>query len=498
APGNPLVEARNALIDDRLKQQVLAQFGLAPTPEAIEEGMTNFAQRAELSREEFIQALGENGVSEETFRDFVTIGAFKTAPEPFLRESMSDAQRQQVTALVDGLYTHLLSIISKRRKLTSAEAKAVLDQGVFSASQAKRLKLVDEVFYRDQVVQEILKAENVKKMRFVAKYGLKKVEPPSSIWSIFSMLTKSGRKALDPQRPKIAVVYAEGAIMHGAQDVDPFGDGGGIWSDTMLKTLKRVAKLKNLKAVVLRVNSPGGSALASDLIWRRLELLKKKVPLVVSMGNVAASGGYYIAMGADRLFAQPSTITGSIGVFGGKVVLRGTMQKIGISVESVSRGKSAGMFSAFEKFSASDRAALRKTMQATYADFVRKAAKGRKMKEQDLLKLAGGRVWTGQQALNNKLVDQLGDLLDAIEWARKHTGLGKKTQIVYYPRPKSFFESLQEIASVNPQKTLPYALQRVARQLVHLPKAWTSPLRMLLDSKQTLFFYAHVPSIELR
>ncbi|MCB9637404.1 MAG: signal peptide peptidase SppA [Myxococcales bacterium] len=432
--------------------------------------------------------------------DFVTIGDFKTAPEPFLRESMSDAQRKQVTQLIDDLYQHMISLIVAHRKLPMEKVKDAIDQGLWSPGDAKKAGLIDDVIYLNDLYSQLRASWKGEKVRFLARFAIKKRQRPTSIWSMFSMLLNPKKSSTKGAQPKIAVVYLDGSIYYGGAPKGLFAEESDIWSDSVIRTLDKVRKLKNLRAVVLRVNSPGGSALASDLIWRKLEQLKRKAPLYVSMGNVAASGGYYISMGADAILAQPTTITGSIGIFAGKVVLRGAMEKLGIAVQSISRGKNASMFSAFETFSASERKALMATLSAAYKDFVNKAATGRKMKPEALLKLAGGRVWTGRQALSNGLVDKLGDLQDTIKLAMTRTGLKVRPQIVNFPQPKGFFEMLEAVSS-NQQGTLPYAAQRLFALTSTLPSALIEPLRFLLKTqgqKQQVMMYHPVPQIRLR
>jgi protease-4 len=437
--------------------------------------------------------------------DFLTLGDFKTAPEPFLRESMSDAQRRQVTALIDDLYTHLVGVIAKLRKLPEAKVKEAIDQGLLTPADAKARGLIDGISYLAEIQKMLKEQYKGEEVVFVPRFAIKKKEPPTSLWSFFSMLVQPKKQAHRPDAPKIAVVYLNGNIMHGSPPPSLFGSEGEIWSDRVIKTLEEVRKVKNLRAVILRINSPGGSALASDMIWKKLEQLKRKnVPLYASMGNVAASGGYYIAMGADVILAQPTTITGSIGIFAGKVVLRDAFQKLGIHIESISRGQNSGMFSAFERFSASERKVLIAMLESAYDDFLAKAAQGRKMAKEELKKHAGGRVWTGRQALQHKLIDQLGDLRDAIQLAIQRTGLKKAPQVLVYPRPKTFFEALQEVSS-RPQESLPYASSPVMTKLLEalklLPAPLAAPLRFLLQhqaSPHQIIMYQSLPSIQLR
>ncbi len=437
--------------------------------------------------------------------DFVTIGAFKTAPEPFMRSSMSKSQRKQLNRLLGDLYNYIVESIASHRNnktvkpvraLTQAEAKAAIDVGLLDDKSAMAHHLIDIVASRLALRKLVLKEVPQRPLRFTSKYGKVKKRTPTSIWSLFSMLMRSRRKKLNPKKPKIAVIYAQGPIYYGSSAQDWRSSEAEIWSDNLIHTINKVSKLPNLRAVVLRVNSPGGDALASDLIWKRLEKLKKRVPLFVSMGNVAASGGYYIAMGADVLVAQPTTITGSIGVFGGKLVMTGAMKKLGIHIQTVSRGKHSGIFSTFSKFSKTERATLKKLLLNVYKTFTTKAAKGRKMKLSQLLQLAGGQVWTGRQAKQSHLVDRLGSLQDTIDIAIKRTGLkpGQAT-IVTYPRPKSLFEAFKSMSSAERTRRLPYAQHRLMETLMRIAIPQVHRLRLLLNPKRSILTWTPIPQL---
>ncbi len=411
--------------------------------------------------------------------DFVTIGDYKTAPEPFLRETMSPAQREQMTLLLTDLYETIVKTIAQARKIPTATVKKAIDRALLTPKDALKYRLIDKTTYLKELQQWMLGQIKARPLQFVFNYAKKGVKKPSSLWAMLSMLWRSPQSNLKNSLPKIALIYANGAIHYGSK---PGGfDDSGIWSHDFIKILDKVKKIKNLKAIVLRVNSPGGSALASDLIWKKLEELKEKVPLFVSMGNIAASGGYYISMGADLLFADPMTITGSIGVFGGKVVWKKTFAKLGINVQSISIGQHSKIFSPFKLFSLSERQVLKSMLERVYKDFVSKAAKGRNMPVNTMLQLAAGRVWTGKQAQKFKLVDKLGGLLDTLKAAKKRTGLlGKKVQLVIFPKQKGFFESLQALSSTQ-QKSLPYA-----------QKYLLSPIFMRFPQiQQTLRLFAH-------
>jgi protease IV len=241
-----------------------------------------------------------------------------------------------------------------------------------------------------------------------------------------SLLMGGEEKKRLSSKPKVAVVHAVGSIMSGKSSSGFLG-GETLGSETFIKAVRQAADEKTVKAIVLRVDSPGGSALASDLMWRSLQKCGK--PVVVSMGDVAASGGYYISMGAQRIFAEPGTLTGSIGVVGGKVAIGGLLEKVGITTSVISRGENSGAMSMLSSFTPSEREAMQRTLNDIYGQFTHKAAEGRHMEYDKLEKLARGRVYTGAMAIKIGLVDELGTLDDAVKYAAKIGGLSADEKI---------------------------------------------------------------------
>ena len=262
---------------------------------------------------------------------------------------------------------------------------------------------------------------------------------------------------------KIAVVYASGDIMSGSSQ---FGSSGEetIGSDSLVRVLNEVRDDKSIKAVVLRIDSPGGSGLASDIIWRGIESLKAKKPVVVSMSDVAASGGYYIACNANKIVAQPSTITGSIGVVGGKPVVKGFYDWIGVTNEYVLRGTNSGMFRETEKFSNSERAKFEEFLKSTYDDFTSKVAKGRGKEQAYIDSIGQGRVWTGRQGKDNGLVDEYGGLDKAIEIAKQLANIpaNRGVQRIIRPLPPSFWEQLLSDSDEDETEAAPEMKQQQA------------------------------------
>ena len=366
------------------------------------------------------------------FPDIYQIGKYKTAGNMFTEKQMTEAHKQYINEMLDDLYGRYVNTIAQARKKTPDEVKALIDNAPYNAQQAKDAGLVDEAMYRDEVEKHFKQLLGYKETdSFVPVRGgeYRDVSPESL------GLNKGER---------IAVIYASGEIGSGSSQNSPSGDQS-IGSDTVAKALNDAAADKSIKAVVLRVDSPGGSGLASDIIWRAVETTNQKKPVVVSMSDVAASGGYYISASAAKIIAQPSTITGSIGVVAGKPVMRGFYDWLGITNEYVLRGKTAGMFRETEKFSDEERVKFEEWIKTTYyRDFVPKVAKGRSKDPQYIDSIAQGRVWTGQQARDRGLVDEFGGLDKAIDVAKQLAKIpaDKGVERVILPYPTTFIQEL--------------------------------------------------------
>jgi protease-4 len=378
----------------------------------------------------------------------------------FTQKKMTDPHKRYIDELLNDLFDRYVNAIAQTRKKTPDEVKALIDNAPYSAEKAKEAGLIDEALYRDDVEKQLKKLLGYKDTdSFVAVRGseYRDVSPESL------GLNKGER---------IAVIYASGEIGSGSSENSPSGDQS-IGSDTVAKALNDAAADKTIKAVVLRVDSPGGSGLASDIIWRAVETTNQKKPVVVSMSDVAASGGYYISASAAKIIAQPSTITGSIGVVAGKPVMRGFYDWLGISNEYVLRGKTAGMFRETEKFSDEERAKFEDWIKTTYyRDFVPKVAKGRNRDEQYIDSIAQGRVWTGQQAKDRGLVDEFGGLDKAVEVAKQLAKIpaDKGVERVILPYPTTFLQELlsgggeNSNAEVQQQRAVYAALPEDARR----------------------------------
>lgn len=422
--------------------------------------------------------------------EMLRVGAFKSAAEPYTRTEMSDEFRQEMEAILDDHYATLVSQIATSRKLPEDKVREIIDQGLIGVRNAKTLGLVDEVVYEDQIIALIAGDDRSLDVRFREDYKKKKVNTELDLFSLMEIMS-GGKSSGGSTKPRIAVLRLEGTIVSGSDPFSLFSEST-ISSDKIVPVIHKLSKDSNVKAIVLRVDSPGGSALASDLIWRALEASGK--PVIASMSDTAASGGYYISMGAEKIFAEPGTITGSIGVVGGKIALDGLMKKVGVTTTVISRGKNSGVLSITEGFSDSEREAMQNMLNETYEQFTQKAAAGRKMEVAKLEELARGRVYTGRQAKEIGLVDELGTLADAIAEARKMVGDEKNAlELEDLPRAQSPLEMLMGDSKVKPQpfdvmlQSVPDALRPAIRSLSTLrvlaeePAVLVMPFTMSID-----------------
>ncbi len=365
------------------------------------------------------------------YPDMYQIGKYKSAGDMFTRKEMSDAHREYINSLLDDLFNRYVEAIAKARSKSPEEVRAIIDDAPYNSAKAKEVGLIDSAAYRDELEKELktkLGYKEADKLRVVGSEY--RDVPPESLG-----LNRGER---------IAVIYATGEIHSGRSENSPNGDQS-IGSDTVAKALNDAGDDKTIKAIVLRVDSPGGTSLASDIIWHAVESAKEKKPVVVSMGDVAASGGYYISAGASKILAEPSTITGSIGVVAGKPVVKGFYDWIGVSNEYVLRGKNAGMFRESEKFSPEERAKFEEWINNTYYnDFVPKVAKGRNKDGAYVDSVGQGRVWTGAQGKDKGLVDEFGGLDRAIEIAKQLANIpaDKGVERVILPYPKTVLQEL--------------------------------------------------------
>lgn len=365
--------------------------------------------------------------------DAIQIGPkYKSAPDQYTKTAMGDGQREVINALLDEFFGRFTNAIAESRKKSVEDVKALIDNAPYNAKKAKELGLIDEAFYREQVDGELK-----------AKLGYRETDTLRTIRGGAYREIPSDTLGLN-NGERVAVIYASGAITSGRSSSGPL-DGESVGSDTVVAAVNDAANDKTVKAIVLRVDSGGGSALASDVMWYALENAKAKKPVVVSMGDVAASGGYYIACNANKIVAEPSTITGSIGIFVFKPNIKGFYNWIGVSNEYTMRGKNAGIFRETEKWTPEERTKMESQISSVYYDsFIPKVAAGRKKTTEEANTLGQGRVWTGTQAKANGLIDEFGGLEKAISIAKELANLpaDKDVRRVVFPAPRPFFETL--------------------------------------------------------
>ncbi|MCL6295221.1 signal peptide peptidase SppA [Jejuia spongiicola] len=354
-----------------------------------------------------------NGLSTERlyYKDFqeksgikmevIRLGKYKSAVEPFLENEMSDNNREQIEVYLNGIWSEVKKEISVSRNVSVDRLNTIADSLLSrTANLAKSSKLIDRVAYHDEYESGLRHAINIEASKEIKTISIKDY----AIHTANQIMKKTSSN-------KVAVIYAEGEIIYGEGDEDRVGQGA------MNRSLKKAREDDKIKAVVIRINSPGGSALASELIWREIELTKKVKPVIVSMGDLAASGGYYIACNADKIIAEPTTITGSIGVFGMLPNVKGLADKWGINAEQVTTNKNSISYSFFEPMNEEQEAFIKEGINDIYELFTNRVADGRGMTQDDVKAIAQGRVWTGVDALSNGLIDELGGLELALKYA---------------------------------------------------------------------------------
>jgi protease-4 len=355
--------------------------------------------------------------------DMIKAGKYKSAVEPLTQEKLSPEAREEYQELVDDMFTEIKTAISSGRSLTPEKMDEILKRGAMWPEQAKQLGLIDEAGYYDDAKLA------------VAKLAGKKADDPDAI-STLSIGGRAYRRYSWSEPPKVVVLVASGDIVTGRSRSDILFGTQYMGSETVMDQLASLRRDRSVKAIVLRVDSPGGDGLASDLIWREIEKIRKAgKPIVVSMADLAASGGYFISCNADRIIADPGTITGSIGVFGGKPVFAGTYEKLGINPEVIKSGEYSDAFSPSRKFTDEERKRFQEQIDYFYDDFVAKVADGRKLDKNKVYDLAQGRVYTGTRAKALGLVDEIGTLENAIERAAEMAKIQGKPKVVYiYPK----------------------------------------------------------------
>ena len=400
--------------------------------------------------------------------EILQVGEFKGAGEPLTRESMSDPLRQQYEAFVNDLFEQLIEQVAADRGLATERVGELIDIGVFTPEAAKEAGLIDGIAYEDEAISGLAGRLAIDQPKLVRDYGKRDVDTDFSgltglmkLVEVFSGAPSGSRAST---AGKVAVIHVRGEIVEGKGSVGMLG-GEAAGSETIIKAIQQAVKDDSVAALVVRIDSPGGSALASDLIWRELDRCEK--PVVASLSDTAASGGYYIAVAADRIVAAPGTLTGSIGVVGGKIAVGGALEAYGIHTDVVSRGRNAGWLSSQQPFAEHEREAFFATMQDIYRLFTSKVATGRQLDSEQLEKLAEGRVFTGRMALQTGLVDQLGTLDVAVAEAARLAGLEESTppERLRLPEPRGLFDEFLGVdAGGSPSPAT--VTQRLEQQLL--------------------------------
>jgi protease-4 len=350
--------------------------------------------------------------------DLEHIGDYKSASDLVTRDKMSEAHREVVNSLLDDMYDQITRDVAFQRGWSQEEVKSKIDQGPFTASEAYEANLVDTLMYYDQIDDMIKKIEGEKPNRINYKRYAHRTYYKYS-WAI---------------PPKIAVIFATGSIFEGESGRD-FLWGDVMGSETIANAIKAAREDRTVKAIIFRVDSPGGSGIASDIILREIIRTKGKKPFIVSMSDVAGSGGYWISLAADTIISLPGTYTGSIGVISGKISLEGLYEKIGFTGEVIKRGKHADFFTTTRQFTDEEREMVKRQIKEFYNDFVQKVAEGRRMSYEEVDAIGKGRVWTGRQAKGNGLVDEIGGINLALAIAKEKAGIPEDAEVEILPLP---------------------------------------------------------------
>ncbi len=374
--------------------------------------------------------------------EFYARHEYKNAAASLLYSDFTVPYKKETEQMGRSLFEQIVNDVSAERKIDKKQLRKLINEAPVFAETGVDEKLIDRVAYRPELIEKVMNETGGK---MIDMYD-------------YAASVGDGDKGL----PVIAFVTMEGTIDAGKSQSNPLRGDNVIGAETFIQQLDEIAANGNVKALVLRINSPGGSYSASNEIWNALMRLKEKnhLPIIVSMGDYAASGGYFVALAGDKLLAEPATITGSIGVLGGKIVFAGLWNKLKVNWGEVKFGDNAGILSANHKFSASEKAVFNKSLDNVYHDFVTKVAEARQITSDGMDKLARGRVWTGQQAVDNGLIDELGGISQAVIWAKKLSDIAPQGRfnIVYYPKAKTFQEKVAELinggAKISVNKTV--------------------------------------------
>jgi len=352
---------------------------------------------------------------------------YKNAMNTFTETGFTDAHREAMSTLMNSFFDSMVSDVAEARELGEEEVRQLIDRGPFLGQEAVDAGLVDALAYRDVAYDEIRRrAGEDAELLYLGEY-----------------LSRAGRP--HDEGTRVALIYGVGMVVRGASEYDPVADSVTMGSDTVAAAFRAAVDDEKVKAILFRVDSPGGSYVASDAIWREVVRAREAgKPVIVSMGEVAASGGYFVAMPADKIVAQPGTVTGSIGVLGGKLLTSEMWNKLGVSWDSVQTSDHADMWTGLEDYDETEWQRFQSWLDRVYEDFTAKVAEGRGMPIEEVKELAKGRIWSGTDALDNGLVDALGGVETALELAREAAGLepGADVELALFPRPQTPFQAL--------------------------------------------------------
>ncbi|HLU47737.1 MAG TPA: signal peptide peptidase SppA [Planctomycetota bacterium] len=399
------------------------------------------------------------------------MGRYKSAAESLVRNGPSDASREQIEAILDDRFDELVDAIAENRKLINASVRALIDKGLFLPEEALEAKLVDRIEFEDELVARVTHAVGGARPLVEARFGkeaLKIGTGMAGFMTLVNQLFSGPSQKETASEPRIAVIEGVGAIVTGSATGDVFG-GAVMASDAIVSAFREARADDSVRAIVFRVNSPGGSAIASDLIWRAVKETSREKPVVVSMGDYAASGGYYVSCAANWIVAEPGTLTGSIGVIGVLPDLSELFEKVGIRATFFHRGRRAGAIDPTGRLTDDGKEMLDRYMRSIYDVFLSRVAEGRKLPVDAVAAIAEGRVWTGKRAKELGLVDELGGVEKALEHARKLAKLPEGCDLLILPRPVTLFELLSRMdVSVGalPWRTLTASLPDVVRPVL--------------------------------
>lgn len=413
--------------------------------------------------------------------DFIQIGEFKGADEMYTRTELSEESKGEMNKLADSLYELITTTIAHNRNIPTSNVKQIIDDVFLTAKQAKDRKLIDHLLSQDDL-RDLITDELHGEINLVSDYAAPQQEK-LDFSNPLALLANMGKKPKESGKPSIALIHAEGEIVDGEADDGILSTSSNVGSENIRKAFRMASRDENVKAIVLRIDSPGGSALASEVMWQAVHAAAEDKPVIISVGSMAASGGYYLASAGDYIYADPSAIVGSIGVVGGKFVIAGILDKLGVTTQSITRGQNANINSMAQPWNDRQRRLMTNMMKSTYEQFTQRvmSSPNRKSKIKDIDKVARGRIFLAPQAKELGMVDEIGGLTQAIAYAANEVNLKENQyEVKSIPGSRSILDLITGGGSSDgPDARLPFN--------PHLQLTVDSPLKMLPRSMQTLF-----------